>query len=105
MFIVANLDNFLVFCLQGFIICRYKMETRSSGYSCCVSAGGILYACNDISVTKREPPVWLTFIGIFFRRRVMMAALRIGLAAYLINRYEHFGLMCCFSAAVVCFIL
>ena len=58
------------------------METRSSGHSCCIGAGGILYVCKDIAVTKREPPVWFTFIGIFFRRQVMMAALRIGLETY-----------------------
>jgi hypothetical protein len=81
------------------------METNCSSHSCCIGAGGILYACKDIAVAKREPPVWLTFIAIFFRRRAMMAALRIGLATYLISRYKHFGRMCCYGVAVLCFIL
>jgi hypothetical protein len=68
-------------------------------WSCHIGADGILYACKGFNIAKREPPVWLTFIGIFFSPRVMRTALKIGLAACLINRFDRFG----FLIAFLCF--
>jgi hypothetical protein len=67
------------------------MDTSSSGYSCYIGKEDSIYTCKDTNVTKREPPVWLTFIGIFFSPRVMTAALKLGLAACLMNRFERLG--------------
>ena len=52
--------------------------------------GNICTYKQDIS-TKREPPVWLSFIRIFFSPRVMSVAVKFGLAACLMNRFERLG--------------
>lgn len=67
------------------------MENPTSGYSCYIGTDSTIHTCKDTNVTKREPPVWLTFIGIFFSPRVMTAALKFGLAACLMNRFERLG--------------
>jgi hypothetical protein len=97
--VLSRTELLLIVCLQEFIIHRYNMETRRNGYCCHIGTDGILYARKDFNVTKREPPVWLAFIGIFFSPRVMKTALKIGLAACLINRFDRFG----FLIAFLCF--
>jgi hypothetical protein len=99
--IPSTTERLLILCLQVFITCKYKMETTSSGYSCYIGAHGSIYTHKDTNVTKREPPVWLTFIGIFFSPRVMTAALKFGLAACLMNRFERLG----FIIMLLCFAL
>ncbi|PSN34269.1 hypothetical protein C0J52_18769 [Blattella germanica] len=69
-----------------------SMETSTGVYNCYVGTDGNIYANQKSNIIKREPPVWLSFIGIFFSPRVMSAALKFGLAACLMNRFERLGL-------------
>lgn len=52
-----------------------------------------------VQIIRRQPIAWLRFIVIFWSPRVLKAAVKFGLAAMIMNKYERIG----FAIMMLCF--
>lgn len=95
--------------LYGFYLDRYGL-IRSGNYTInkreendvdsTRSTGAINYNQPQSAEQQISLP-WLKFITLFWNRRVLWAAIKFGLAALIMNRYERFG----FAILIICFAL
>lgn len=83
----------------GFYFDRYGfLHTR------CISKEELFVRSNQVNkknVSSKNCAVWLRFIVLFWSPRVMRAALKFGLAAMIMNKYERLG----FAIMILCFAL